>query len=135
MSKYLDRAKEIRAIESPHYNCAQSVLVPFAEEAGIDHDTAMKMGANFGSGMRLASVCGAFTGGLMTLGLFGVDDPKVVADFANRIKNNHEGFIECRDLLRINHEKGLPKKPHCDSMVYESIGIVEDILREKGKIS
>ena len=134
MSKYLDKAKELRAIVSPHYNCAQSVIVPFAEDAGYDAETAMKMGANFGGGMRIASVCGAFTGGLMALGLFGVDDPATVVDFANRIKANHEGYIECRDLLRINHEKGLEKKPHCDAMVYESVGIVEEILREKGRI-
>ena len=135
MSKYLDKAKEIRAITEPHYNCAQSVIVPFAEEAGIDEETAMRMGANFGSGMRIASVCGSFTGGLMTLGLFGVDDPKVVVDFANRIKEKHEGYLDCKDLLRINHEKGLPKKPHCDEMVYDSVAIVEEILRERGKIS
>ena len=134
MSKYLDKAKELRAIVSPHYNCAQSVIVPFAEDAGVDPDTALKMGANFGGGMRIAGTCGAITGGLMALGLFGVDDPKVVVDFINKIKSNHEGYTECRDLLRVNHEKGLEKKPHCDAMVYESVGIVEEILRAHGKI-
>ena len=33
MSKYLDRAIELRAIAVPHYNCGQSVVVPFAEDA------------------------------------------------------------------------------------------------------
>ena len=134
MSKYLDKARELRAIVSPHYNCAQSVIVPFAEDAGIDVETAMRMGANFGGGMRVASTCGAITGGLMALGLYGVDDPSVVIDFIGRIKQNHEGYIECKDLLRINHEKGLEKKPHCDAMVYESVGFVEEILKEKGKL-
>ncbi|MBQ9606890.1 MAG: C_GCAxxG_C_C family protein, partial [Lachnospiraceae bacterium] len=78
MSKYLDKAKELRAIVTPHYNCAQSVIVPFAEDAGVDTETAMTMGANFGGGMRVAGICGAITGGLMTLGLYGVDDPKIV---------------------------------------------------------
>ena len=36
MSKYMDRAKELRACQSPHYNCAQSVLLPFAPDAGMD---------------------------------------------------------------------------------------------------
>ena len=28
MSEYLQRAKELRAIVTPHYNCAQAVLLP-----------------------------------------------------------------------------------------------------------
>ncbi len=132
MSKYLDKAKELRASKTQHYNCAQSVFIPFAEKAGMEKDTAIKMSSNFGSGMRIASVCGAFTGGLMALGLFGVDDPKIVASFADRLKKNHEGFIECKDLLKINHDKGLDKKSHCDGMVYECVGIVEEILADNG---
>ena len=34
-SKYLERAKALRAIVTPHYNCGQSVVVPFAEDAGL----------------------------------------------------------------------------------------------------
>ena len=41
MSKYIDRAKALRAIEVPHYNCAQAVVVPFAEEAGLSEQMAM----------------------------------------------------------------------------------------------
>ena len=44
------------------YNCAQSVLVPFADVLGIAEETLFKMGANFGAGMRTGSVCGAVTG-------------------------------------------------------------------------
>lgn len=127
MSKYLDRARELRATVTPHYNCAQSVLLPFAEEAGIDEETALKMAANFGGGMRIASACGAFTGAIMALGLMGYDDPAMVTEVARRIKSEHEGFIDCKDLLKLNHDKGLEKKPHCDSMVFECVGIVEDI--------
>lgn len=32
MSKYYDKAVELRAIKDPHYNCAQAVVVPFAED-------------------------------------------------------------------------------------------------------
>ena len=35
MSKYIDRAKELRAIVTPHYNCGQAAILPFAEELGI----------------------------------------------------------------------------------------------------
>jgi C_GCAxxG_C_C family probable redox protein len=131
MSKYLDRAKELRAITEVHYNCAQSVIVPFAQDAGITEEAAMKVAANFGAGMKMASVCGAITGGLMVLGLFGVDDAQTVGMYYAKLKENHEGYLNCADLLRINKEKGREKKPHCDEMVYECVELVEEILRGK----
>ncbi|MDO4322713.1 MAG: C-GCAxxG-C-C family protein [Lachnospiraceae bacterium] len=134
MSKYLDRAKELRAITEVHYNCAQSVIVPFAKDAGITEEAAMKVAVNFGSGMKMASVCGAITGGLMVLGLFGVDDAGAVGEYYGKLKERHEGFLNCGDLLRINKEKGQEKKPHCDGMVYECVELVEEILKSRNKL-
>lgn len=134
MSKYMDRARELRAIVTPHYNCAQSVLLPFAPDAGMTEETAYLMAANFGAGMKMASVCGAITGGLMALGLHGVDDAATIADLYSRLKNNHQGVLDCAGLLKINKEQGREKKPHCDDMVFECVALVEEILREKGKI-
>ena len=73
MSKYIDRAKALRAIEVPHYNCAQAVVVPFAEEAGLSEQMAMAICSNFGRGMKRAAACGAITGGLVVLGMFGIE--------------------------------------------------------------
>lgn len=134
MSKYYDRAAELRAIASPHYNCAQSVLLPFAEEAGLSRELAYQVSANFGAGMKMAGTCGAITGGLMALGLYGVDDGPTVGAYFKKLRDNHQGYMDCADLLRINKEQGGEKKPHCDDMVYECVALVEEILREKGKI-
>ena len=134
MSQYLDKAKELRAITTIHYNCAQSVAVPFAEAVGISEDTACRMAANFGGGMKMASTCGALTGALMVLGLAGLDDVPMLHEIYRRVRENHEGYLDCENLLRINAAKGLPKKPHCDQMVYELVEITEQILRENGKI-
>ena len=134
MSEYLQRAKELRAIVTPHYNCAQAVLLPFAEKAGLHEETAMRLAANFGAGMRRATACGAVTGGLMVLGLFGVDDVATVGDFHRRFKENHRGYLDCADLLRLGKELGQEKKAHCDAMVFESVQLAEAILREKGKL-
>ena len=134
MSKYLEKAKELRAITERHYNCAQSVLVPFAEAAGISEEQAYRTAANFGSGMKMAGTCGAVTGGLMVLGLFGIDDGPTINSYYAKVKENHEGFLDCADLLRINKERGGEKKPHCDAMVYECVGLVEEILKERGLI-
>ena len=69
----MERAKEIRAIETPHHNCAQSVLMAFTQSLNIDDETAYKLGSAFGSGMKTGITCGAITGALMVLGLFGLE--------------------------------------------------------------
>ena len=135
MSIYLEKAKELRAITEIHYNCAQAVIVPFAKDAGMTDEAAYNVAANFGAGMKMASICGAITGGLMVLGLFGLDDARTIASYYQSLKNNHEGYLDCGNLLRINHEAGNEKKPHCDDMVYECVTLVENILRENGKIN
>jgi C_GCAxxG_C_C family probable redox protein len=134
MSIYLDRAKELRGIVTPHYNCAQSVLLPFAEGAGLTKEQAFQVSANFGAGMKVAGTCGAITGGLMVLGLYGVEDGATVGAYFKALRENHQGFTDCANLLRLNKEQGGEKKPHCDAMVYECVELVENILRKKGKI-
>lgn len=128
MSRYLDRAKELREDPRVHYNCAQAVFLPFAGEAGISEEAAMRVAANFGSGMRRGAVCGAVSGGLMALGLLGLDDPGIVHAYHRRLRERHEGFLDCADLLRLNREQGGEKKPHCDAMVYECVALVEELL-------
>lgn len=45
------------------YNCSQAVIAVFAEEVGLDMDTAMKFGASFGGGLgKMREVCGAVSG-------------------------------------------------------------------------
>lgn len=134
MSRFLERAKELRAVTERHYNCAQSVLVPFAETLGLDEEKAYALAGHFGSGMRMGATCGAVTGGLMVLGLAGADDPESAARLTRTVREHHEGCLDCKDLLRMNAEAGRAKKPHCDAMVYECVEIVETILREKGVI-
>ena len=131
MSKYRKRAEELRNDPTTHYNCAQSVLIPFAEEAGISFDHACRIAANFGSGMKCGGTCGAITGGLMALGLFGVTDGSTIAAYWRAFKTSHDNLTNCSDLLRVNAEKGCPKKEHCDGMVYEAVSIVENILKSR----
>ena len=52
------------------YNCAQSVLLAFAEDLGLDGDFALRLSSSFGGGMgRLREVCGAVSAILMAAGL------------------------------------------------------------------
>ncbi|MBQ3853941.1 MAG: C_GCAxxG_C_C family protein [Anaerovibrio sp.] len=128
MSKYTEQAQKLRDDTTLHYNCAQSVLIPFAEEMGLTREQAFDLGFNFGGGMKRASVCGAVTAGLMVLGLHGVNDVKILNEYHNTIKANHDGMLDCGDLLRISKEKGIEKKAHCDSLIKEVIELVEKYI-------
>ena len=127
MGKYLDKAISLRNDPKVHYNCAQSVLMAFSEACGISDEQAFKTGANFGGGMRTGSVCGAYTGALMVMGLLGKDDPKAVQKLAAMFKENHQS-LECRELLKASAERGETKKDHCDGLVYEMVKAIEELL-------
>lgn len=129
-SKYLARAKELRASTTIHYNCGQSVIFPFAEDAGLTEEQAMGICANFGGGLKRASACGAVTAGIVVLGMFGIEP----AAYYQALRVHHEGMLDCADLLRRNKELGGEKKPHCDGLVFECVSLVEKILREHGKL-
>ena len=135
MSKYIERAKELRAIVTPHYNCGQAVILPFAEEMGIPSDLVMRFAANFGGGMKTGALCGSVAGGVTVLALYGLDTPDVTAEYYARVREKHPESIDCKPLLTRNAEAGNEKKPFCDGLVYECIAIAEDMLRKAGKIA
>ena len=128
MGKYMDRAIELRNDPTRHYNCAQSVLAAFAPDAGMSAEDACRVSANFGSGMKMGGTCGAVTGALMVLGLYGIEDATAVGRLLRAVRDNHQGCLNCADLLRMNKEAGGKQKPHCDGMVYECVAILEEML-------
>ncbi len=138
MSKYTDLAMERRNCFTPEgkpaWNCCQAVVSVFAQDGGYDEDTCMKAATYFRGGMQMGSVCGAVTGSLLALGLSGMDDPQTANDLIRKVRSNHHGMISCRDMLRVNAENGGEKMPHCNAMIRECIGYVEEILKAKGKI-
>jgi C_GCAxxG_C_C family probable redox protein len=54
--------------------CSQAVLLAWSPDFGLDDETALRLTAPFGSGMRLGGTCGALTGALMVLGLAMCDE-------------------------------------------------------------
>ncbi len=132
MSEMMRRSRELRDDPSVHYNCAQGVFIPFAEKMGLTKEQANAITQNFGAGMRAGMTCGAITGGLMVLGLYGVGEPKDAVEFIHRISDLHEGRTQCRELLSAEVKSAGEKKPHCDAMVYEAVQAAEDMLRERG---
>ena len=129
------------------YLCSSAVFGTYAEELGIDFETAVKVATPFGSGMRKAEVCGAATGALMVIGAkFG---QKSVGE--NREKSNKltERFLEefarengsymCCDLLKcdISTAEGIAfaKEKNlfttvCPKMVESAVKVLEKVLGE-----
>ncbi len=84
-------------------NCSQAVFCAFADEFGMDEDTAAKVSSGLGGGVgRTREVCGAVTGATLVLGMrHGPDKNAVypsVQDFIAKFKAEC-GSVVCRELL------------------------------------
>jgi C_GCAxxG_C_C family probable redox protein len=61
---------EAKAYFDGGFNCAQSVLAPFADRFGFDRKTMLRIATPFGGGMgHNGQICGAVSGALMAIGL------------------------------------------------------------------
>ena len=120
---HMEKARELRARTDVHFNCCQSVLAAFAEDMGLTEEQAFNLGANFGSGMRCGSACGALTGGLMVLGMTHYP-PEEADSFRKQFLEEH-GEIDCAALLKKAHEAGIPRKEHCDGLVFDVVRMLE----------
>ena len=96
-----------------NFNCTQSVIAMFAEDYGLDKETALRMGAGFGGGCQFGGTCGAVTGGVMAISLKhgnSVTDKAVYAkcrektrEFMNIFNDKYESTY-CSELLGIDME-------------------------------
>lgn len=93
------------------YNCAQAVIMAFADELKLDPKFCAKISSSFGGGMgRMREVCGAVSGMLMVAGLlYGYDGPEegeikkahytCVQELAESFRQEN-GSIICREILK-----------------------------------
>lgn len=123
---HLETARRLRADETNHYNCAQAVLVTYAQEMGLTEEEAFRLGANFGTGMHLGSTCGAVTAAMMVLGMAGQEG--LTPQLVQGARANHPS-LTCPDLLKLAKEKGMPRKEHCDGMVFELVQALEQLQK------
>ncbi len=127
----MDRMEHVRALRAslePHYNCCQSVLIPFAGEMGLTEEQARALGTHFAGGMKHGSTCGALTGALMVLGMSGRGE----ADAAALLRKFREdrGALTCVELLKASHDRGEQKKPHCDGLVFYVAEYLDKLFAE-----
>ena len=133
------------------FNCAQAVVLAFAEETGQDPATLARLSSSFGGGLgRLREVCGAVSGMAIAAGLlFGYDDPAdapaKAAHYARiqALAGEFEaanGSIICRELLGISQKRDGPaptprgadfyKKRPCRELVGMAAEILERYIQD-----
>lgn len=130
-------------------NCAQSVLLSFADDLGLSENQAALISSAFGAGMgRLQQTCGAVTGSFMVIGMkngYQKGDElekketlyKLVKEFRTCFENEL-GSINCGELLKcdLNTDEGKKifketnrHKNVCEKCVFTAVEILEKILK------
>ena len=95
------------------YNCAQSVLAALQEETGLDENTAKRIAAGFGGGVRCGEICGSITGAVMAFGL--AADQAAATAMTKQMTQSFRaefGCLRCQELVAKNGGKG-----HCAHMI------------------
>ncbi len=136
--------EKINEFSQKGYNCSQTVLCYFAEEFGLDEETALKISCPFEMGMYESGQCGAVTAGYMVLGLkYGSTDfdkrielAKKTLAFKNEFKEKM-GSTNCNELLGMkvmegnNIEKAAEEgllESVCGKAILTAISTLENII-------
>lgn len=129
------------------YNCAQSVLLTFADDLKFSKELAQKLAAGFGGGMgKQQETCGAVTGAIMVLGLLKGEDVNNNEELKNAaygsVKELSRRFTaafkttQCRELIGcdLNTPEGSAKfkdekimETICADCVRKAVLIVESL--------
>ena len=130
------------------FSCSQAVFCAWAEELGLDPETALRVATAFGGGMgRRGDTCGAVTGAFMAIGLkhgrVSADDGEtrdrayaLVGRFVEEFESRH-GSIVCRDMLGYDlsspegqrlSEELWPEGAPCEQAVRDAAEILKEIL-------
>lgn len=117
------------AVQFKHsgYNCAQAVVAAFAEDLGINLETARALGAGFGAGMgTMGATCGALCGAQIVLGLH-----KKGQRVMGTARSLYSAFLDrcgatvCMDLKGVATGRVICS---CDDCVANAVQILEERL-------
>ena len=147
----MKRAERAKALFLEGYNCAQAVVLAFAEDAGLDESVAKAFSRPLGGGMgRLRQTCGAVSGAAVASGVLFPELTKpeayaLVQEIARRFAEK-TGSFNCGELLRgaglktdtaPNPERRTEeyyKKRPCPELIYDAAEILEDICIARGRL-
>ena len=144
-----ERVERAKALFTSGYNCAQSVVLAYADIIELDPTLTATISASFGVGMgRLREVCGAVSGMSMVAGFLAPspsnNDPEakrrnyaLVQHLAEEFRTQN-GSIVCRTLLGLECSKESPepsprteeyyKKRPCAELVGDAARIIANYI-------
>lgn len=110
MSRGEEKARLARELFESGCNCAQSVLLAFEAECGLERETALRLASSFGGGFgRMRELCGALSGAGMVLGLLrgytdltGTEEKQAHYERIQRLCRRfqeEQGHLRCGELL------------------------------------
>lgn len=143
----MTRSEHAKELFLSGHNCAQSVVLSFADDLKYSKELAVKMAAGFGAGMgRQQETCGAVTGAIMVLGLLKGEDVNNNEELKNSaygaVKDLTRDFVahykttNCRELIGcdLNTPEGSAKFKEekimenvCAPCVQKAVEILEDL--------
>ena len=135
----MDRKDKAVALHNQGFNCAQSVLLAFADDIDMDREQAFRISEGFGFGMGFGvSTCGALSGAMMLAGLANSDgnmeQPGSKRSTYQLDKQMHEMFVEtagsyiCRELK--GKGTGSPLYS-CEDCIRLGVEVAEKALADK----
>lgn len=125
----MDKKEYAVSLKSQGCNCAQSVLLAFAEETGMPEEELKKLGAAFGAGMGcMEATCGALVGAGIAAGILKYKGKAIIRDAATLHKLFQEkcGATICKDLK--GRDTGIVLCS-CDDCIRNAVSILEETLQ------
>lgn len=143
----MNRSENAKDLFLSGYNCAQSVVLSFADDLKFSKELAQKMAAGFGGGMgKQQETCGAVTGAIMVLGLIKGEEvnnnDELKSSSYGAVKDLTRDFVaeykttQCRELIGcdLNTPEGSAKFKEekimenvCAGCVKKAVQIVETL--------
>lgn len=117
-------SEEAVKLHGEGFNCAQCVLMTAGKYTGLEENTAKRIAAGFGGGVRSGEICGAISGTVMALGLLEENKPAMAALARECVEafRKQYGSVRCCDL-----------KPavSCDELIAFGAAYVENNANNK----
>ncbi len=132
----MTKVEKAVSLHDKGYNCAQAVVCAFADDLGLDEQTAYKISEAFGLGVGQMQICGAVSGACMLAGMKnsgGLENVgktkgetyKINRAIADEFKQMNSSVI-CKELKGV--ETGTVLRS-CTGCIEDAVKIVEKYLK------
>lgn len=132
----MTKVEKAVSLHDKGYNCAQAVVCAFAEDFGLDEQTAYKMSEAFGLGVGQMEICGAVSGacmlagmknsgGLENIGKTKAETYKINRAIADEFKQMNQSVV-CRELKGVHTGTVLRS---CTGCIEDAVKIVEKYIK------